>query len=618
MIDFTDYYTTVGNSFGINDPNFPMDLSIFLVSNNWFGVTPQIDNNHLMLQEKDINILQKKISFFCEHYNTSIESKVFYLQKQLQNFAPKTASLLVKYARTANLSPETTLRLTDFLLTFLPGELPESIDAEIEDLMENAFAELSKGHGDILSDFINWTKSKTKVLYHNIYFMKSYKKETTTAYDPYNYFKILYHLYNQIYIEQNDMYAKAADSKNYVDTWLYLALHFLCALRNTDLLRIPHPRLTQDPYEILTQIEEGTFSDDEARSVLFSVVWHLQAMSLTPHKTQGTQGVGSIKFTVPTSTEVHIGTLFAAAEAHFQISGKDPNDPLIRVITTYEDITRYMGDEIGDLFLDANFSSRAANKSYMQMIYLLTDDVLGATDEFHVKGYMFAAMARSHKGSYGEFAQTTSLYLKDAKMSGITPEFVAKELFERGVLSMIPHLLLQMILGDDYQNLTIQNQTLLIQNLHLTPNEIEHSVSVSQKVMKQSTAIVSTLYQNKSKDELLEILHKIGNGEAVSKQDECMCLMTAMNQSCPHTGRKNCIGCEYELTYKATMVLLVREFYRLKSLYTNAKSDLNKARYESILKDILKPAFSELLLAVQQIYGPDAVESLEKIMEETR
>lgn len=86
------------------------------------------------------------------------------------------------------------------------------------------------------------------------------------------------------------------------------------------------------------------------------------------------------------------------------------------------------------------------------MIYILTDDILGVNDEFRVKGYMLAALARSHKGSYGDFAKTTSIYLKDAKMSGYTPEFVAKELFERGVLSVIPSMLLKMVAGEEYQN----------------------------------------------------------------------------------------------------------------------------------------------------------------------
>jgi hypothetical protein len=34
------------------------------------------------------------------------------------------------------------------------------------------------------------------------------------------------------------------------------------------------------------------------------------------------------------------------------------------------------------------------------------------------KGYMLAALARSHKGSVGNLAKTTEIYLKDAQFSG--------------------------------------------------------------------------------------------------------------------------------------------------------------------------------------------------------
>ena len=120
------------------------------------------------------------------------------------------------------------------------------------------------------------------------------------------------------------------------------------------------------------QIRAGTFPPEKARSVLYSIVWRLDALMLTPNKTSGTSGVSTIKFHVPESVEEHIGTLFAGAEAHFQISGAANDKPLIRVISSYEQINRYMGKDIGDLFLENNFHSRQANKSYLQMIYLLS------------------------------------------------------------------------------------------------------------------------------------------------------------------------------------------------------------------------------------------------------
>ncbi len=189
----------------------------------------------------------------------------------------------------------------------------------------------------------------------------------------------------------------------------------------------------------MEQIKNGNFSEANAKYTLYTITQYLATVSLKPSKTKSTSGVSNIKFHVPESVETHLGTLFAIAQAHFQLNGLNPEIPLIRAIKTYEQINRYMGEEIGELFLESNFRSRAANKSFMQMIYLLTDDIFTNDDEFRVNGYILASMARSHKGAYGEFANTTGIYLKDAKMSGFTPEFVARN----SLKEVFCHLFLQ-------------------------------------------------------------------------------------------------------------------------------------------------------------------------------
>lgn len=309
-----------------------------------------------------------------------------------------------------------------------------------------------------------------------------------------------------------------------------------------------------------------------------------------------------------------MGMLFAAAEAHFRIKELDADKPLIRVITDYERIVRYMGEEIGDLFLESNFHCKRANKSYMQMIYLLTDDILGINDEFNVKGYMLAALARSHKSSYGEFAKTTSIYLKDAKMSGYTPEFVAKEMFERGVLSAIPAMLLKMITDGVYDKLSVTNQTKMINALDLSPLEVEQSVGVMQINQQRSIAIVNAVYQNYPKDQILSMLHKIGSGEAVSKCDGCLCLITAMGKVCPYSDNQNCPACEYEISTKTTMFIMASECKRLQELYKSATNPVDKKRYKAMVKNIIIPSIEEMLEQMEELYGREASELLEKII----
>lgn len=619
MIDLKECVEKIRMDYGIHDENFNFDFSRFMVSNNWFGSKPVFENSCIMVEQNLWENIRDKVIEFCKYYGAKSTLKKELLQSKMNTEFPKTSKVFEQYCDEVNLDDNTAYLLLDFLLYFLPGEIFFSDDKEITSLMDEGFENLSKVYADILADFVNYTKKNHKTSYRSMYFMNQYgsKVEGNWAYSPNEYLEIMYYLYNKDYIEENRMYEKAAKSKKYVDTWLFLALHFICAVRNTDLVRFPHPRILMEPEKLLEEVNRGTFSDEDARGTLYSILWHLSAVCLTPNKTKRGAGVASIKFHVPESVEVHIGTLLAIAEAHYRISGGLPEGNLIQVISSYEKISRYMGDEIGELFVASNFRSRSANKSFMQMIFMMTDDILENDEEFNVKGYILAALARSHKGSYGEFAKTTSIYLKDAKMSGYTPEFVARELFERGVLSFIPSMLLRLITGGEYNKLSIKNQTKLIKELNMKPYEIESIVGLSQNSYKHSAEIAIELYRSASKEDVLRILHRIGNGNAASKQNECLCLMTAMNKICPYNDRRSCPGCEFEISTKATMFLMVSEYQRLATLYHNSLNELIKTKCKTLIKDIVLPSIDEMLHCVGEQYGNDAVESLERIIKET-
>ncbi len=617
MINLNEYIDNLKISYEIDTLNFNEYITRFFVSNNWFGDKPVAKNGNVYVEDSFIEKNGSKIDEFCRFHHLGYSEKVKELITNFDKVLPQTSKLFQKYIKEIELADSVAYRLMDFLMYYLPGELPESDIAEIQTFLGDMFDNLSKAYADILTDFINWVQTKTKTIYTGFCTMNEYYKDEslTSAYSQDGYLEILYYLFNPGYINDNDMYAQAAASKNYVDTWLYLALHFLCALRNTDLQKLPHPTLYSDPLELLKKIENNEFSDEEAVQTLYSILWTLEATLPTPNKTKGYSGIGSIKFFVPQSVEVHIGTLFAAAEAHFRISGLDSSKPLIRIITSYEQINRYMGEEIGDLFLSSNFHSRAANKSYMQMVYLLTDDILGINDEFNVKGYMLAALARSHKGSYGEFAKTTSIYLKDAKMSGWTPEFVAKELFERGVLSSISSMLLKMVTNGDYNKLTVENQTKLINELHMSPAEIEKTIEIMQVNTKTAISTAEAIFNNCSKEEILSILHKIGNGEAVSKNNSSMCLKTAMGHECPYVG-SSCPGCQYEISTKWTMLIMAKEYKRLETIFSLSGDQREKEKSANLAKTIVIPAMEEMLTVMKENYGKKVTDSLEEIISE--
>lgn len=614
VVDLKSYLERILVELGAATIKHREKVSGFLLDNEWFGVSINLDD--YTITEKDAEVLKNHIKDYLTT-PPGIKSMEGIFSKKF----PSTSELFVQFAEEEKLSETNRFYLLDFLAYYLTKDLFLYSDAEVETLVEVATEALTKLQGNILIQFIKWLLNKGITRYRVSFEMtKRYTIESANgAYELDEYLELMYYLFNEDYIIKNDMLSKAANSKNYADTWLYLGLHFICALRSTDLERLGHPKLTREPLEVLEAVVDGTWSSSEARRTLLSITTRLTYLNLTPNKTKNASNVAQLKFHVPESCQVLIGTLLAICEAHFQLQiPYNAENPLIRQIKTYEKITSYMGEEIGNLFLERNFSSRSANKSYLQSVAMLADDVLEEKSELNIKGYFLAALARSHKGDFNEFAQTTTTYLKDAQLGQLKPEMVAKELFERGVLSMIPSMLLTIVTRGKYKELSPSQQTQMIKSLDLTPVEIEKTLELSVRADLRSQQALKTLVENNvGPEQLLTICHRIGNGEAFSKQGESMCLLSALGKLCPYDDRQHCVGCQYELQTKSTLLLLIGEFNRLNKQYQKLKNELERGKVRAILEQqIKKPCLTEMLEALSEQYGKAVLSDYEDIIKE--
>ena len=613
VVDLKNYLERILVELGAATIKHREKVSGFLLDNEWFGVSINLDD--YTISEKDAEVLKNHIKDYLTT-PPGIKSMEGIFSKKF----PSTSELFVQFAEEEKLSETNRFYLLDFLAYYLTKDLFLYSDAEVDTLVEVATEVLTKSQGNILIQFIKWLLNKGVTRYRVSFEMtKRYTIESANgAYELDEYLELMYYLFNENYIIKNDMLCKAANSKNYADTWLYLGLHFICALRSTDLERLGHPKLTREPLEVLEAVVDGTWSSSEARRTLLSITTRLTYLNLTPNKTKNASNVAQLKFHVPESCQVLIGTLLAICEAHFQLQiPYNAENPLIRQIKTYEKITSYMGEEIGNLFLERNFSSRSANKSYLQSVAMLADDVLEEKSELNIKGYFLAALARSHKGDFNEFAQTTTTYLKDAQLGQLKPEMVAKELFERGVLSMIPSMLLTIVTRGKYKKLSPSQQTQMIKSLDLTPIEIEKTLELSIRADSRSQQALKTLVENNvDPEQLLTICHRIGNGEAFSKQGESMCLLSALGKLCPYDDRQHCVGCQYELQTKSTLLLLIGEFNRLNKQYQKLKNELERGKVRAILEKQIKPCLTEMLQALSEQYGEAVLSDYEDIIKE--
>lgn len=581
----------------------------FFIDNEWFGETIRKENGKIMLSDDQIERFTKNLSTFLDDNEDSI-------YERFKDKLPETYRLFNNFLSETKVDKESKHHIIDFMLYRLSKELFFYTDNEMEELLSDATFELIKAHGDILTFFIAWLKLNHKTVYQKDYVLnKRYTMDIQNeAYDFDDYIKLLYYLFSEEYIEDNEMFRKAAESKNYTDTWLYLALHFIRPLRMTDMERLYHPTLPYSSEEVIEKIKNDEFSDNDARYVLLSITKRMSWLPLTPNKTASASNVTPISFDIPTSCETLIGKLFALAQAHRNLIGT-PDAPIVRKVSTYQEINRYMGEEIGELFLNNDFRSRSATKSFLQDIYMVADENIPADDSgYHVKGYYLAAYVRSHKGSYGHIASTTFEYLKDAKFSKLTPEFVAFELLERGVFSFMSSMLLKMAVGEKFDDLSPRNQTSIIKLVDLSPKEIETVVNTVDKGMLFAKDTLYSLITEET--DILMVLHRIGSGEAFSKQRECLCLMSALEKLCPYANKRNCVGCKYEISTRSTLFLLIEEYNRIRNLYSSTKDTLEKTKYKKILIDIIAPQMDEMLCAIRENYGEDVFLDYERLIKE--
>lgn len=607
MVDLKEYIASLIKTHDGNAKATVQNIIAFLEDNNWFGCRPEYINGKVELTDEQVHMYSEPLEVFLTTEATTEALYAMFCDKY-----PETSSLFERFCKDVSVSDDLQFYLLDFLLAFLKKDLFLYTDSELKELVHAAAKELTKGCGDMLTFFLSWLRSKTHTRYYTDYVMeKRYTMDVQNqAYSMDEYLELSYYLFNEDYIDDNEMYRKAALSKAFTDTWLYLCMHFIAALRLTDLQRIYHPELMYTPQEIIDQIATDTFSESDARMILLSITVRLSVLPFSPSKTAGTSGVSSVHISFPHSCEVHFGKLFALAEAHRQICGQ-PDEPIIRKVSTYAEITRAMGDEIGNLFLKSDFRSRSATKSYLQLIFSLADDAL-ESKKATVKGYILASLARSHKGSYGTFAQTTIEYLKDMHLTGYDPKFVAYELLERGVLSFIPGMLLNVVTGQAYDALTVQGQTQMLKELSLSPFEVNATIDAVAKGRKQAQEVVSIALQ--SGEDIMTVLQRIASGQAFSKEADCLCLNTACGRICPYPNRSQCVGCEYEISTKSTLFLLVSECRRMKTLFDTATDPLEKEKYKQLTRTLIIPKINEMLGCLERDYGKDCFEQYAEIL----
>ena len=578
--------------------------------NGWFGVTPVMKDKAPMIPCQAAENIRTSLTLWLSAYMQPDKRKLQILLTYFENSFPKTCGIYRKYTADNNLNDEPAAwQLLDCIFSNIKKEICDCSEQEIETLVNIFDSECSLNAAKLFAGFLKYTKL-TKWDYN---FYSRGKFENNNAFPLKDFAVMAYYVFNEEIWEKRNLIAKAVRSRQFADIWFLTALHFICALRKTDMLRIPAPTLPYEAGRILVEIENRTFPENEALALADELKIRMNLKQMKPGKTSAYANITDLKLFIPESLRKPMGIIAAVAAAHHpEIS---PGEPFVFASDNNMPVFRkFFGDE----FVNAagggrHFSVRRCNKSYLQGI----DSVYRSEDApGKPKGYILAALARNHKGGIGKLPDIADIYLKDANFTGYSPEFIAREMFERGVLSFIPAVLLEIYANNEFKQLSIQNQTLLIREVGLTPHNIENLLGVAESALQKARKTVNTIIreQEMRREYVGAVLQNIVSGSASSRMSECLCLMTAVGRSCPFPERAGCIGCGYEIYTKSAVHLLMREFIRLKK--QRGSADTGEAwRYSAIMEQAIIPAVAEIVTCVKMFAPNTDADALLDIVE---
>ena len=583
------------------------DLLNFFIANGWFG-------QKLMGTGDDLYILNsaeisERLNLWLMAYKRTNAEKMDILINYFSDSYPVTCVSFKKYFKeSGNYGSEGGLRILDYLLSEIDRELTDYTEEEVQMIIANASDYLAISNCDTMIDFMRSLRGKGKLRIDWKYEMHSRRlvERDNTAYPLRDFSFMAYVLFNEKAWDDRGLIAKALAERKYADMWLYISLHFVCGLRSTDMVRLPAPELPCDRALLAGKISDGDFKGREAIS--YTEHWvYLSGMTMgQPNKTERYSMIPDVKFFVPESLKEPIGIMLALALLHHE-----KGDNCITPSAEKNHIKAFFGDDFAEIAGRRRFMTRRANKAYLQGIEATTEVEPGSA-----KGYMLAALARSHKGGIGELADITEIYLCDASFTGYKPDFILREMFERGVFGFIPALLLNEYCHDEYRKLGVSDQTRIIKMIGLSPVQLEGIVSSIDRSMDKAEKAVGEILSlvDNSKESVHRILQNLCADEIPAKQEEMLCLRFAAGLSCCHSDRGCCMGCGYEIYTKTAFHVLMQEYVFL-SKKRGMSEGMERTRLSKIMSEGILPAVSQIFASLEMLYPKAEMESMLEIME---
>lgn len=581
----------------------------FLEMNDWFGLKNAANpekrvlkgREKLLVPEDTAQLLSGHLNLWLDGYRKSNREKVSLLIDFGKERFPQTMEFYQEFVGEQRCETDiSSWRLLDFLLFYLPREICEMNAEEMELLAGKLDGEATRSVSELFARFNRWTQVKTGNSGWGYKYEYRKKRQDLGAYTVEGFSVMAYCVFNDEHWEKENLLQKACESAPFANLWAFIAMHFVCALRSTDIVRLPMPDIGEEP----VVFRERLLNREIPRPERFSRELQLRVSYSPkhPNKTARYSHIPELKIFIPSSLERPLGIILAVAASHR--GDVKPGEPFIRADRNRTRTCQFFGQAFIGACQGKGFASIRANKSYLQGL-----EKTAATGDGHAKGYMIAALARSHKGGIGKLPDVTDIYLKDATFSGYTPEFIAREMFERGVFGFVPHLLLEVYAGSDYTSLNVSTQTKLIKEIGIRPSGVEELVRLNDRALLKAREVVAEMLSPGT--DVACILQQIASGEAAGKQTGSLCARIAGGFPCAYPVRQGCTGCRYEIYTKTVLHHLASEYFRMRKLAGMEDG----WRYQRIIRDLILPVTGEYLACIKESDWDPDMEFMSSILE---
>lgn len=319
LFEWLNEISAKSRHFSLQNRKCKKELSDFLTENNFFEISSLKHTNFnetLSISKIELQKIEQPLYLWIRSYGVSNDEKLILLINRMCELVPRTGSLFANYIENNCSDSKGAWILADYLCFILKTEIIDMSEVELDTLASQMDKELPLNAARLFSNFLVFLRENRQLSNGWTFHFKSRRApKSQDAYTALDFIRMAYIIFNDNAWEKEQLLKKALKSKRHADLWLFVSLHFICAWRKTDLLKVPMPKLPISSVDLRKEISMGNFN---AENILKEFEWRVCYASRRPHKTEGSDGISELKLFVPESLRKPIGIILTVSALHHE------------------------------------------------------------------------------------------------------------------------------------------------------------------------------------------------------------------------------------------------------------------------------------------------------------